>query len=144
MLELEYINTSDSAIDHSRLLFGDCTYKGEPLEVLDAAGRRLAYFGVFTDHPPGYSHPAMGRWLCPGARVRIRGVDITDFYDFPRTAQKLTFRYLDSLGDRIGARATVAALDFRPTNRQPKGGKLEQGSAPIEKVDGAETVLCHP
>jgi hypothetical protein len=142
MLELEYLNTSDSAIDHSHLLFGDCTYRGQPLEVLDASGQRLPYLGVFTDFPPGHSTPKLGRWLCPGARVRIRGVDLTDLYDFPRTAQKLTFQYLDSLGDRIGARSTVAALDFRPTNHQPRGGQPQQGRARVEKADGAETVVC--
>jgi hypothetical protein len=142
LLDVEYVNVTDHAVDFTDLTFSQCKYNGcGPLVVEDQNGRSVPQLGVCIDYPAGYSPPGSGRWLCPGAILRVENLDISGLYDFPDAPQTLTFEYRSPVARHVGVRGQ-AQVKFQPLRYVPAHGPLEQRIAHVEQVGSEVTVIC--
>jgi len=144
LVDVDYLNSSERALDLSTLEFADCNYGSGILRITTEKMEPVDYVGMSVDREPGYSPPKSGKWLCPGASLTVSGVDITNLYDYPREPRTLRFQYKTAVGDGIGVSAPSVELRFSPISEASKGKRKQQRIARTEVRAGRQTIVCSP
>lgn len=124
----------------SWLVFSKCQIRDRSLHIRDAHGKEL----VLRGRDIGYGADEPEEILRPGESLRITGLDVTEFYEFPRSPERL-WMWFDSIAFRAGGgvakvRSKEVAIVFPPTPiprvRRPVEGRVGERSK-----RGTETVV---
>jgi hypothetical protein len=92
------------------------------------------------------SGPPKKEELAPGAKLSVRGLDVTDLYYFPKEAARLTLRFTVVVVDGDSAsqvQSPQTQLDFRPVAAREPGSTVQAvGRTPAGA--GSRTIRCEP
>jgi len=145
-VDFEVQNPSGGTIDVADLDLVQCFYRDRILEVQDAEGHEIQYQGLMPPYRiPGEKHAPERQLYFKGRSLRIRGMDISDVFDLPRSPTRLTSSFESCLGDcKFFIRTTIPALlEYKPVDQVPgRRHVAKQDIARVQDDPEGATVYC--
>jgi hypothetical protein len=173
LVDLSFENRSRQAIGiPAQMTVSDCFINSDIISVADSSGKEVRYSGIIAMPKDGYAARKMGlgrtgtlddalresgsvaitpddegmEKLEAGARLIVRGLDITDLFEFPAKPARLSVRIaaatVSSTGERevVSPPATLSYSPIPPGRRRKEG----QGVQSDRKVGKTRTITCAP